>query len=392
MSMDSEWAVKNEGAIVDALATTLDVKADQIQIVSITPINAGQRRLQGSETQSGGFRIHFTVDVVDDEDVTKVKDAVGDLVRADSEGQETFVTELQSELQSRDAMVPAELHTLRPKSANTEVWLRGSTFYEFDMETKVVGDWIAGDWNSCEGSCGTSYQNRSVECSSEDMSLCIAPKPPIFRECTHPSPCPDQNETCKFGCSPGWWIFVLVTLVIILLCLGTCLRICSRKIWSGCGKQGEKVKTNASEDVTAHVKSQAKDVMDVQAKSNEAEAPTLLQSLSQEQAKQVVGSGNPNSSQTQSLSQEQPKSADLHAAASIESFTHASRHDVVKDVEAGIVLPPISAAEVELQDEVKPSGSNMADLVQWLTNVDTSHLKIPTIPRNAESEVGDSQV
>eukprot|EP00746_Dinoflagellata_sp_MGD_P162943 gnl/MRDRNA2_/MRDRNA2_90716_c0_seq1.p1 gnl/MRDRNA2_/MRDRNA2_90716_c0~~gnl/MRDRNA2_/MRDRNA2_90716_c0_seq1.p1 ORF type:complete len:1025 (-),score=146.55 gnl/MRDRNA2_/MRDRNA2_90716_c0_seq1:160-3093(-) len=370
VTLDSDWAVKNEGAIVDALAATLYVHSHQIQIVSITPTDAAQRRLQGGSTKSGGFMIHFTIDVVDDEDVTKVKDAMVNLVQADSAGQEAFVTELHSELERRDAVVPAELNTLRPKNANSEVWLRGSTYYELDGK-QDVGVWVTGDWEPCEGSCGTSYQNRSVECNAEDLALCIAPKPPMFRECTHPSPCPDHNQSCKFGCSPGWWIFVLLTVAIVLICLGTCLRMCGHRIWSACGKNGDKFKTKASEDVTMYAKSQDNHVIDVQSYTKEAEAPTLLQSLSQEQ----------------------PKSADLHAAASIESLTYASRHDVVRgDVEAAIVLPPISAAEIELQDEVKPSGSNVADLIQWLTNADTSNLKMPAIPKNADSEVSDSQV
>jgi len=363
VTLDSDWAVKNEGAIVDALAATLDVKANQIQIVSIAPVDAAGRRLQASVTRSGGFSIHFVVDVDDEEDIIEVKDAVVNLVQADSEVQEAFVTELHSELQSRDAPVPAELKTLRPKSANSEVWLRGSTYYDVDEE-QDLGSWIVGGWEPCEGSCGRSYQNRSVECSAEDVAFCIGPKPPIFRECKHPNPCPDPNQTCKFGCSPGWWVFVLVTLATILICLGTCVRVCSRRMWSACGKQEDNFKASASKGVTADVNSQAQRCMEpeVQAKSNQAEVPTLLQSLSQEQT----------------------KSSDLHASASTQNFIHASQHDVVKDVEAGIVL--------QLKDEVELSGSNVADLVQWLTNVDTSHLKIPAIPKGAESEVAGSQV
>jgi hypothetical protein len=365
--------VQNEGAIVEALAATLDVKAQQIQIISITAIDAAQRRLQASETRSGGFMIDFTVDVVDEERITDVKDTMVHLVQAESEVQEAFVTELHSELKKRDAPMPAgtEFDTPRPKSANSETWLRGSTFFEQD-----VPSWIVADWNPCEGSCGTSYQNRSVECSSEDVTFCTAPKPPIFRECMHPTPCPDPSETCNFNCSPGWWIFFLLTLTVILCCLGCCLRVCSRRLLSNSNKKA--IAKQNQLKMCAYAQSQANHSTqpDLRAHSNEVEAPTLLQSLPQEQV----------------------KSADMK-----ELSAHASQHDAVKDVEAGIflpsvqnvqastTLPSISAAEIELQDEVGPSDGNVTDLVRWLTSVDMKQLKTP-MPRGTESEVGDSKV
>lgn len=133
---------------------------------------------------------------------------------------------------------------------------------------------------------------------------------------------------------------------------------------------------NALESVTAYVKSQGNKSMkpqanhsmksDVQATSIDPEAPTLLQSLPQEQGK---------------LTERQP-------SASIPKVVH----DLSSDMEVGIALPSLSVAEIELQHQNDPSPGSVSDLVQWVANVDTKHLKGGAIPAGGETEVGDSQV
>lgn len=375
VTLDSAWAEKNEDAIVNALAISLSVNAHQIQIVSISRGDAALRRLQAGETQSSSFRIHFTVDVVQDEAIAQIKNVMENFVDAGSGVQETFITELQSELKSRDAPVPGQLSALRAQSTSSEVWLRGSTYFESSTEQDVAS-WLVGAWGPCEGSCGTSFQNRSVECSAEDPIFCIAPKPPSFRECRHRNPCPDPKQTCNFGCSPGWWIFFAVLLVSILICICTCLRIGSRRLWRGCGKPEGSEKMNALESVTAYVKSQGNKSMkpqanhsmksDVQATSIDPEAPTLLQSLPQEQGKLT----------------------DLQPSLSVPKVVQ----DLSSDMEVGIALPSLSVAEIELQHQKDPSPGSVSDLVQWVANVDTKHLKGGAIPAGGKTEVGDSQV
>jgi len=123
-------------------------------------------------------------------------------------------------------------------------------------------------------------------------------------------------------------------------------------------------------DLAAYVKSQFaathSSESEVRIESIAPEVPTLLQSLPQKQV----------------------KFANLDVSASIPSVAH----DPFKDVEAGITLPSTSVAEVELQEEVDPSGGTVPDVVQWLTNVDITSLKIPAIPAGVEAEVCDSQV
>merc|ERR1719161_1295810 len=121
VTLDSAWAEKNEDAIVNALAISLSVNAHQIQIVSISRGDAALRRLQAGETQSSSFRIHFTVDVVQDEAIAQIKNVMENFVDAGSGVQETFITELQSELKSRDAPVPGQLSALRAQSTSSEV-------------------------------------------------------------------------------------------------------------------------------------------------------------------------------------------------------------------------------------------------------------------------------
>merc|ERR1719272_2844963 len=106
---------------------------------------------------SHGFRIYFTVDVVREEDVAEVKEAVAAFVQTDSEVHESFITQLHTELESRDAAVPQNLDMLEPQSANSEVWLRGSMYFE-DQEPKEP--WVLGPWGPCTASCGTGFQNR----------------------------------------------------------------------------------------------------------------------------------------------------------------------------------------------------------------------------------------
>lgn len=304
--------------------------------------------------QSLGFKIVFTVDVAEEAALPEITEVVENFVRTDSGVHNSFIHELQAELKRRNAPVPVELRTLQPQSANSEVWLRGSASY-FKEAQQHSEKWIIGEWGSCLGSCGTSMQNRSVECSSKDATICAGAgmKPPLFRECKHPSPCPDTPE-CSFGCSPQWWIVVIVCSTLIL----TCFCACVYKVRQARAKQEHNIKaiaTTPAFDIFAYVNAQGarSAAPDTHTAGTQVEAPTLLRSVTQAQVKCVAG--------------EAP--------------------DAI-----------VSLAEIELGDagkqscETDASGAVTNDLDQWLANCDFTNVKIPTIPRVIETEAGDLPV
>jgi len=317
------------------------------------------------------FIISFTVDVIHEEVIPELTSVVHDFVEPDSKEQERFVNELQFELESRNDPVPTELRSLQPRNANSEVWLRGS-FYFDDQGEEDSGNWIVGAWVACEGSCGTSMQSRTVECSREDLMCAgIGRKPPSFRECKHPSPCPSRTQACMFGCGLQWWVVVIAS---VLICMCGCTCICRGKIKRACGKRSVSKKDGAKtpvRDINAYVKgfkAQAthSSAPDVNAKNTEAEAPTLLRSVSQEQV----------------------KSAPLTVPASVLSVADVELRDdgEVTDIESG------DPGKVSCNTESEGAVTN--DLAQWLTNLDMKavNLKIPAIPASEEPEAGNSAV
>jgi hypothetical protein len=392
--MNSTWAEQNEGAIVDALAKSLDVWPDQIQIVSISPVGDVPRRLEAGDKVSNGFRIHFTVDVVEEEAIAKVTNAVDKFLEPDSNVHESFVNELQSELESRNVPVPAEIKTLQPLSANKEVWLRGSTFFTPKSE-RHSASWIVGGWMPCEGSCGTSMQNRSVECSSEDAAVCAAlgPRPPRFRECKHRSPCPIE-EHCKFGCSLQWWA-VVVALTLPFIC--ACLCVCRQKPWRMCGK-----KKNSKKIAQSDVKTQATHSIQpgMQSRSIPAEAPTLLRSSAPEEVKTApfyVPAAGLDTSDVELGNVSAVKNEISEDPLSNVGKSHSSDDkpqlvlcqepcsvNVTNDLALETSAPVVDTADIELGNVSDVTN----DLDQWLmeTGFDMVQQKIPAVPAVCKPE------
>jgi len=364
--MDATWAEQNEDAIVDALATTLDVLTDQINIISISPMGDVRRRLEAGEKQLTGFKIHFTVDVVEEAIIPELTNVVKNFVRTDSGVHESFVNELHSELKTRNAPMPVGLSTLQPLAASSEVWLRGAAAYFQVPQPQYSSSWIVGPWGSCQGSCGISMQNRSVECTNEHEVFCAAAgkKPPGFRECKHPTPCPTSTT------SNEWGMVVVVIIAVMLTCVCAC---CWSKIKLALGnlRQAKKVATKKPAanippvDIHAFVKAQTSHSAqpDVQQKNTEAntqstegDAPTFLSSCSREPVKSVA-------------------------------LTISDPILTVADIETG------SAASTSC--ETRPDEAATHDLDKWLTNCDmglVSNLKVPDIPIKVDPVSADSAV
>lgn len=365
--MDSTWAEQNEDAIVDALATTLDVLTDQINIISISPMGDVRRRLEAGEKQLIGFKLHFTVDVVEETVIPQLTNVVKNFVRTDSGVHESFVNELHSELKTRNAPMPVGLSTLQPLAASSEVWLRGAAAYFQVPQPQYSSSWIVGPWGSCQGSCGISMQNRSVECSSEHEVFCAAAgkKPPGFRECKHPTPCPTSTKSNK------WFTVVAVIIAVMLACVCACHRSKLKLALSNL-RQAKKVATKKPAanippvDIHAFVKAQTSHSAqpDVQQKNTEAN--------------------------TQSTEGD----ADVSSCS----------REPVKSVALTIPDPILTLADIEMGDadttdttscETHPDDAAAHDLDKWLTNCDmglVSNLKVPDIPDKVDPVSADSAV
>jgi len=384
VTMDSTWAEQNEDAIVDSLAKILEVSREQINVVSISPIGGVRRRLKAIEKQANGFRIYFTVDVLEEQVIEEVKNVVNNFVQADSGVHERFVEELKSELENRNTPVPAALSTLLPLSAKSEVWLRASASY-FQKSALLSASWIVGAWGSCLGHCGTGIQNRTVVCSNEDVTICgfTNAKPPTFQECKHPTPCP-TTETCEFGpngCSLQWWIVAVAFPVFMLTCVCACLRN------RGCKLRRTRVKKEGTTkmagktppvDIHAFVTMCSADPgghsqnTEVHTKSAETqgEAPTLLRSFSREQMKNLASTI--------------PDPIVRLSAADIKSGDSGKEVLSVADIELGHAGKAACDSESGGAVIEKLDLNPLLKFDNWLMSCDTANMKIPVVAANRE--------